>query len=483
MSDQPLKSTEEINGKRKWYHDRYYDTKIYERICSAKTRLLLQHPFWGYMGLDLVLVEAPRDQVYTLATDGYHIFYAADFLKLLSIDEMEFSVAHEIYHCIFGHTMGEGKVQRKQEDWDSDLWNRACDYVINLDLVNSRIGAPKMVDGKYHIGDIQICYDTKYTDMSAEEVYYDLLENGDNSGNQLMDTHIEFDIVPADGQAGDSDTDGCEGDTAPDGNSGASEGNSERYGNNGDGNDGSTGIGIKVQITESQYAAEKMRWHKIAQQAVMQVNTASQGAGSIPEHLLRLIGEINKPKIKWPTVLRRFVVSMRDTGFSWSRPDKKTFGSRFTLPGYRSDVDTLTIAVAIDASKSIRDDALNKFLSELMGIMKGYKKYEIHAFCFEASVDEATYMCITSGCRSADDNLKTYAGLVKGGGGTMFQAIWNFMKQKQIKPKGLVVFTDGYPCDSSWEKESRYCPSMFVTVDNRDGWKAPFGMTVAYEDA
>ncbi len=467
MTKSPMKSASEINGKRKWYNDSYTNTRVYESICAAKTRLLLQHPFWGYMGLDLVLVESPLDQIKTLATDGYHIFYAAEFIQQLSIDEMEFVVAHEIYHCIFGHTMGEGKVQRKQDDWDADLWNRACDFVINLDLVNSRIGKTNIVNGKHHIGDIQICYNTKYTNMSAEEVYYELLEDDTDPEGQQLDQHIEFEIVSDQSQGDDSDNPDGEGENATDGDTGASEGNSN----------------IKIQITESQYDAESVRWHKIAQQAVMQVNTASQGAGSIPEHLLRLIGEIHKPKIKWTNVLRRFVVSMRTSGFSWTRPDKKTFGSRFTLPGYRTDDEKLIIAVAIDTSGSIRDDALNKFLSELMGIMKGYRQYEIHAFCFEASVDESTYMCITSGCRSVEDNLKAYASRVKGGGGTRFQAIWDFMRQKQIKPKGLVVFTDGYPCDSSWENESRYCPSMFVTVDNRDGWKAPFGMTVAYEDA
>jgi len=118
-----------------------------------------------------------------------------------------------------------------------------------------------------------------------------------------------------------------------------------------------------------------------------------------------------------------------------------------------------------------------------MGIMEGYQSYTIHAFCFEGNVNESTYMQIESFDGDAETNLMAYAEKITGGGGTMFQSVWDFMKSKSIKPRGLVMFTDGYPCDSSWANEGEYCPSLFITCGNKNNWESPFGVTVEYESA
>ena len=148
MNEPAFVDIQQVSGKRRWYKDSYQDENAYNTICTAKARLLMMHPFWGFLGLNLVLVEAPSEHIDTLATDGYHIFYSATFVNQLSTDEATFGVAHEIYHCIFGHTGGYGKVQRMDETWDADLWNKACDYVINYDLVSAGIGNAPIKNGK-----------------------------------------------------------------------------------------------------------------------------------------------------------------------------------------------------------------------------------------------------------------------------------------------------------------------------------------------
>jgi hypothetical protein len=70
MSDEP--SVTKLNGHRIWYNDTYENVDVYNDMCTAKTRLLLKHPFWGFMGLDLVMIETPTKDIKTLATDGYH---------------------------------------------------------------------------------------------------------------------------------------------------------------------------------------------------------------------------------------------------------------------------------------------------------------------------------------------------------------------------------------------------------------------------
>lgn len=505
-----------IPGKRRYYRDIFEDKRAYGAISSAKSLLMLNHPFWGFMGLDLVLIEIPHELARgTLCTDGFHIFYSAKFINSLRQGEVQFAVAHEVYHCLYGHTGGEGKVNRMraQDGWDPELANRAQDYFINLDLKKAGIGE--------FITTIDILYDPKFDGMSSEEIYMDLVENGDPMAQtETLDVHIEFEVVDEDNEAGgggdedgegDGDSDGDGGDGKGEGddqNGGSGSGSNPSSGNgkgkssggsssdsNGDdadgegdglneGQDGNAKKTIKIKITKKQAQQAKQNWEEVAQRAVAHVENSSQGAGSIPAHLRRLIADIHKPRIDWRAVLRKFTITIRKTGYSFTRPDKRTFGGGMTLPGYRRDDKKLTVAVAFDTSGSVGQEALNKFISEFLGIMKGFKSYEIHAFCFEGTVDHTTYKHIkSSGIADAEKDLQEYIQHVKGGGGTMFASVWDFLRLKRIKPRGLVFFTDGYPCDHEWETRDRaYCPTMFVTVGNNDGWKAPFGATVRYED-
>ena len=66
----------------------------------------------------------------------------------------------------------------------------------------------------------------------------------------------------------------------------------------------------------------------------------------------------------------------------------------------------------------------------------------------------------------------------QGGGGTDFEACFNFMKEQGIEPKKFIMFTDGWPC-GSWGDEN-YCDTLFIVKGNTSA-EAPFGQTVIYE--
>jgi predicted metal-dependent peptidase len=67
---------------------------------------------------------------------------------------------------------------------------------------------------------------------------------------------------------------------------------------------------------------------------------------------------------------------------------------------------------------------------------------------------------------------------VKGGGGTDFDANWEFMKENDIQPKKFIMFTDGYPC-GSWGDED-YCDTLFV-IHGTESIVSPFGQTAYYK--
>ena len=126
------------------------------------------------------------------------------------------------------------------------------------------------------------------------------------------------------------------------------------------------------------------------------------------------------------------------------------------MPGMKND-EMIDIAIGIDASGSIDERMLRDFLSEVQGIMDQFQAYRIHIFTFDTRVyNPATYN---------SDNLDTICDYeVKGGGGTDFDAIYNYLKEEQIEPKRLVVFTDGYPF-GSWGDEN-YADTVWIIHGN-----------------
>jgi predicted metal-dependent peptidase len=111
------------------------------------------------------------------------------------------------------------------------------------------------------------------------------------------------------------------------------------------------------------------------------------------------------------------------------------------------------------------------FLSEVKGIMDEYTDFKLDLWCFDTQV--YNYAKFTGD--TAEDILQYE---VKGGGGTDFDANYEFMKAEGIEPKKFIMFTDGYPC-GSWGDED-YCDALFV-IHGNDSIVSPFGQTAHYK--
>jgi predicted metal-dependent peptidase len=146
------------------------------------------------------------------------------------------------------------------------------------------------------------------------------------------------------------------------------------------------------------------------------------------------------------------IQSILKSNYSFARPNRKSQHSGAILPGMMNQ-DTIDVSVAIDMSGSISDAMAKDFLSEVKGIMDEYQDFKLDLWCFDTQV--YNYAQFTGD--SADD-IMSYD--VKGGGGTDFDANWEFMKDNDIQPKKFIMFTDGYPC-GSWGDED-YCDTLFV---------------------
>ena len=142
------------------------------------------------------------------------------------------------------------------------------------------------------------------------------------------------------------------------------------------------------------------------------------------------------------------------------------------MPGRKND-EMLDIALAIDTSGSIGDKMLKDFLGEVQGIMDSFPQYKIHIVSFDTDThNPAQY---------DSDNLDSICEYEPGGGGgTDFDAIYRYLKDEDIQPRRLVVFTDGYPF-GSWGDEN-YCDVTWI-LHGTTTIVPPWGAYAYYEES
>ena len=198
------------------------------------------------------------------------------------------------------------------------------------------------------------------------------------------------------------------------------------------------------------------------------------GAGNVPGEIERMIKQLTEPKMNWREILRQQIQATIKNDYTFSRPSRKGWHTGVVLPGMNFD-QQIDAAIAIDMSGSIGDDQAGIFLTEVKGIMDEFKEYNLKIWCFDTKVYNEQDFSSTEG-----DDITSYK--VMGGGGTEFMCNWEYMKDNDIVPKKLIMFTDGYPW-GQWGEED-YCETVFVIHGNHDkSLNAPFGVTTHYEDA
>lgn len=137
------------------------------KLSIARSRLLLDHPFFGVLALRLQFVE--DTSIPTLAVDGKSIFYNPQFIDDLSNELCCSAVAHEVMHPVLDHmSRRSGRSPRK--------WDAACDYAVNLILQDA--GLP--------IGDGWLI-NQAYRGMSAEEIYAALPDDFDDAQDEIRE--------------------------------------------------------------------------------------------------------------------------------------------------------------------------------------------------------------------------------------------------------------------------------------------------------
>ena len=382
-----------------------------QRMYKATTDLIGCDEFVALAGVLMVGSKKVVDDKITACTNGRDEKYGRGFVDSLNDAEFRFLMLHECYHKMYRHLTTWQDLHKI----DHDRANRACDYVINHKLVHSESGKSgwiKMPDGG--------CYDDKYKDMNAKEVF-DLLESQDQ-------------------EDGDGEGDGV--------------------------------TGFDDHDWEGAQELSDEEQEKLAKEIDEAVRQGAVLAGKVGSGGNRDLTELLEPKKDWRELLREYVkttCSGKDYS-TWRKPNRRYVGMDLLMPSAISEAMG-EIVVAIDTSGSIGQRELNNFLGEIKGICEQVKPSKVHVMYWDTAI-----------CRTEvymQDELDNLVKSTKpaGGGGTDPSCVPQYLNEKGIKPECVVMLTDGYV--GGWGQWS--VPVLWCIQGNSSAC-ADVGTTIHIED-
>lgn len=169
-------------------------------------------------------------------------------------------------------------------------------------------------------------------------------------------------------------------------------------------------------------------WSNAREQAMAAARRRNHAWGTHAGDELREMARLSSPDLAWDAILWRFMAS--------GQADFQGFDRRFVGQGLYLDAlepQRLRLAVAVDTSGSINDDALNRFGSELQGVLGAYPLIEGEMYFADAEVHGPFPL--------TDEALHRHP---IGGGGTSFVPFFRHIFDGEIQPDLCIYFTDGY---------------------------------------
>jgi predicted metal-dependent peptidase len=400
------------------------DALARERLITARVGLLLRHSFFGNLATRMSLTNAD-EWCSTAATDGLKFYYNSRFIMMLKPKEVEFLVGHEVLHVVYDH-MG------RRGNRDPQIFNVANDYAVNADLKRHNVGQ--------FITSVPCLYEKKYDGKPSEEIYDDLMKNVKQIDiNSLIEQMIDDHMDGEDGEDGEGDGDG--------------EGNQEGKGKG------------RPKMSDE----ERERVRQEIKQAIISAASSAE-AGQLPLGVERLIKQHTNPVMPWRELIQQNLTSCIRTDYSWMRPSRRGWHMDAIMPGMTPG-EEIDVVVTLDMSGSISNKQAQDFLGEIGGMMNSFDGYKVHLFCF----DTDTYNPQDFNSENMD-RIEEYEP--QGGGGTDFDCIFDYLKENDIQPKRLIVFTDGYPC-GSWG-DANYCDTTWIIHGDPDP-HPPFGQFALYD--
>jgi len=376
------------------------DELITNKLVAARTRLIIEKPFLGTLVLRLPLEAADPHWCKTSATDARKIYYSAQYIEQLNIEQTQYVLAHEALHCALSHFA-------RRQHRDKHRWDVACDYAINPLLVNDGLTPPP-----------GILLDDGFEGMTAEEIYPFIEENCDEVP---MDRHVYDEQKKADKGGG-------KGEQKEDSPPNQSPQTQTQQQSKATGEEQYKGAAQPPPLTKAEKDNLNTQWQ---QRLAGAAQTAMQ-AGKLGGSLARMVEHFLQPQLPWRNLLAQFVSSIARDDYSYARPSSRR-GDPVVYPSLRSG--QIHIVVGLDTSGSISDSELREFLTEIDAIKAHMRARIVFHACDSVLADDGPWIF-------EPWQEFTMPRQFEGGGGTDFNPVFEWVDQQDISPDLLVYFTD-----------------------------------------
>ncbi|MBU0720891.1 hypothetical protein KJ877_06070 [bacterium] len=344
---------------------------IEKKISQAKSKLLIDYPYFGTLASKLELVV--NDDIQAFKSDGISLHYNSDFFEGLELSEMEFVFANGAMHASLAH-------EARKNGRSGWLWQMATDLAINDMLVQNGMDLPHGAQ-----------YRVRFEGMYAEEIYAELKDD-----ILREDENLEYEADDA-------------GDVQNNENK-----NEEKN--------------TQTQ-TQEQLLEEVLKEQLFAEDALSQLTKEIQ-KGEAPQSIDRFFKLEKFGKIDWREEIKIALERFFKDDYVLIPPNKKFLHMGIYLPSNISR--TFRLVIAVDSSGSVDEDLLNQFLNEVNFLMSLVHHYQIEMLVCDDKIH--SHRTFYSG-----DTLECD---LRGGGGTDFRPVFDFIDKELDDTKLLLYFTD-----------------------------------------
>jgi predicted metal-dependent peptidase len=173
----------------------------------------------------------------------------------------------------------------------------------------------------------------------------------------------------------------------------------------------------------------------------IQCAKAAKAVGKLPGSIERLVDELVNVTTPWHDILERFMQSKIKDGYSWNRPNRRFIARNIYIPGTDYTPNMGPLVIAVDTSGSLQADDIAMFNGHINRILETCSPEIVHVVYCDyavAGVDEYT-----------PDDFPVHIQ-AKGGGGTSFKPVFDWIDKNNIDPECVVYLTDGYGDQTSF---------------------------------
>lgn len=386
---------------------------ISQRIALAKSSVLLDYPFFGYIVGKLNLIPTASESIEKYCIDFSNLYFSTNYVKnLIEInpewkERLKGDLIHLVLHLVYDH------VDRKQNR-DDKVWGFAADIVI-FQMMKELSMQMNTFDawGIPSFSQIPI----ELLNLSTEKTYLMILDNLEKEGEEEATNQSQ--------KSEDLDE-------------------TKKF------NEAFNQIGIEYSnhlpvnienVFESTCDLDKIDNynsepdqielnHSLLNGIVRDAYERSKVRGELPGGMILQLDDRFNSRINWRVKLSNFLQKAIPVDTTWRRPNRKHISSGHYFPS--TTRENINLLVAIDTSGSVDEIILTKFLSEIRMIMDQLSNTRIIFVECDAEIQSVTIV---------NPGEKLIVKSIKGRGGTDFRPVFKLRKKYDVDV--VIYFTDG----------------------------------------